>query len=162
MPTKKLIAGGCGCAALVSLIVVAAIGIFIWDTTQEISGVSIAVKSLSDVSVGQTFTLAVTVTNQRSRSVMSLTDIDLADDYLKGFTVLTTQPAPKSSESQSLLGSRSFTFDVEVPPGQSRNFVFSLRAEKPGLFRGDVDVWEGHRFVTNMAQTMVKSKRRSN
>jgi hypothetical protein len=53
---------------------------------------------------------------------------------------------------------RSFTFDVSLPPGESRTFTFRLRAEKPVLNRGDVDVCEGLRFITGMAQTSVREK----
>jgi len=54
--------------------------------------------------------------------------------------------------------SRSFTFDVPVSAGTSRSFIFTLRAEKPGIYRGDVDVCEGTQIITEMAQTVVKEK----
>ena len=34
----------------------------------------------------------------------------------------------------------------------------TLRAEKVGIYRGDVDVCEGTQFITAMAQTVVKEK----
>jgi hypothetical protein len=124
-----------------------------------VKGAGVSIDGSTDVSVGETFELSVTVTNERPRKVLALSDIDIAEDYLAGFTVSTIEPSPRSSMHVPIDNSRSFKFDVRIPAGESRTFTFKLRAEKPGLYRGDVDVCEGARFTTVMAQTSVKEKK---
>jgi len=158
MSAKKVIAWGCGLVAAIGLLGVGAVVLFIVYASQDVKGVGVAIDGTTDVRVGETFELTVTVTNERPRKALALSDIDISEDYLAGFTVSTVDPTPKSSMHVPIDESLSFTFDVRIPPGQSRSFVFELRAEQPGLYRGDVDVCEGVRFITGMAQTSVKEQ----
>ena len=158
MPSKKAIAWGCGIAALVCLAGITAVVLSFVYVVQDVKGVGVSVNGPTDVAVGQTFELSVIVTNERPRKVLALSDVDIAEDYLAGFTVSTIDPKPKSNKHVPIDNSRSFTFDVQIPPRASRMFTFTLRAEKPGLYRGDVDVCERARFITGMAQTSVKEK----
>jgi hypothetical protein len=158
MSSKKILAWGCGISALLGLAGVAAVVLFIAYVSQGVQGVAVSVDGPMDVVVGQTFELEVTVTNERPGQVLALSDIDIAEDYLAGFTIGTIDPKPKSAMHVPLDNSRSFTFGVDIPAGASRSFTFQLQAEKAGLYRGDVDVCEGFRFITEMAQTSVKHK----
>ncbi len=158
MASNKAIAWGCGIAALVGLAGVAAVVLCFAYIVQDVKDVGVSVDGPTDVVVGQTFELNVTVTNERPRKVLALSDVDIAEGYLAGFTVSMINPKPKSNKHVPIDNSRSFTFGVQIPPRASRSFTFTLRAEKPGLYRGDVDVWEGARFITGMAQTSVKEK----
>ncbi len=149
---------GCGIAAAVGIAVIAVVVIAIAYLAQDAKGVGVSVDSPADVLVGQTFDLSVTVTNERPRKKLALSDIDLAEGYLAGFTITGTQPAAKTSQHVPVADTRSFTFGVNLAPKAVRTFTFTLRAEKAGIFRGDVDVWEGAHFVTSMAQTVVKER----
>lgn len=156
MSTKKAIALGCGAAALVAVIVVGIIiGWFIY-VTQDVKGVSVSIDSPLDVKVGEPFDLTVHVENVRDKRVLTVSDIDISDDYLEGFVVISTEPVSRSSMHVPIDNSMSYTFDSSVPAGATRSFVFTLRAEQAGIFRGDVDVCEGQRFITVTAQTVVK------
>ncbi len=156
MPSKKAIALGCGIAGAVCLIGVVAVVLFVAYVAQDVQGAGISVNGPADVVVGQTFDLTVTVTNERPRKALALSDIDIAEEYLEGFTVSKINPKPKSTQHVPIDDSRSFSFGVSIPAGESRDFIFTLRAEKSGLYRGDVDMCEGARFTTGMAQTNVK------
>jgi hypothetical protein len=158
MTTKKAVLLGCGIATLVLVAVVAAVVLGFVYLTQDVKGMGVAVDSPTDVVVGQSFDLTVTVTNERPRKALLLSDVDIAEVYLEGFTVGVISPNPKSNKHVPVDNSRSFTFDVKIPPKQAKTFTFTLRAEKAGIFRGDVDVCEGARFTTGMAQTSVKEK----
>jgi hypothetical protein len=158
MISNKAIALGCGVAALVGVIAIGAVILFVAHSIEDVQGVSVSIDGPTDVVVGQTFDLSVTVTNERPQKVLALSDIDLAEDYLQGFTVSSINPRPKSNQHVPIDNSRSFTFGVRIPPRETRTFTFTLRAEKAGLFRGDVDICEGTRFITGMAQTSVKEK----
>lgn len=158
MTSKKAIALGCGIAAGVVLAGIAALVLFIVYASQDVKGVAMAVNGPQDVTVGETFKLEIVVTNERPRKVLALSDIDIGEAYLEGFTVSSTDPQPQSSMHVPFDNSRSFTFGVQIPAGTAKTFTFTLRAEKAGVFRGDVDVCEGTRFITGMAQTAVKAK----
>ena len=131
---------------------------FVAHVAKDVEGVAVTVHSPSDVQVGQTFDLEINVTNERPRKVLQLSDIDIAEQYLTGFTVVTVKPPQKSSMHVPVVDSQSFTFDTTIAAGTSQTFTFTLRAEKEGIFRGDVDISEGMRTLTSMAQTVVKAK----
>ena len=155
--TKKAILAGCGCVGLAALGLCIALGVWFSLVVQDPEGLRVFVDSPTDVSVGQTFDLAVEVTNERPTKMLEVSDIDLSYDYLNGFVVVRAEPSPRSREDNVPFdNSRTFTFDQSIPPGETRSFVFTLRAETPGIYRGDVDVCEGLGFTTAMAQTVVK------
>lgn len=158
MNTKKALIIGCGAFTFLTLVIVAVVVLFVIHVSKDVEGVAVTVNSPADVVVGQTFDLEVMVKNERSGKVLQLSDVDIAEVYLAGFTVLAMNPTPKSNRHVPIDNSRSFTFDVPVSAGASRSFIFTLRAEKLGIYRGDVDVCEGTRFITGMAQTVVKKK----
>lgn len=155
---KKAIALGCGIAALAAVVVVAAIVIFFVYVSKDVEGVAVAVNGPTPVAVGEVCELEVVVTNERPRLPLKLSDIDIAENYLDGFTVCSVDPVPRSNKHVPIDNSRSFTFNVRVPARTAKTFKFKLRAEKAGIFRGDVDVCEGARFITGTAETVVKAK----
>ena len=158
MANKKAILWGCSAALFVALVGVIVVVLFVVHVSKNVEGVAVSVNTPSDVTVGQTFQLEVVIKNVRPRKALKLSDVDISDKYLSGFSVVSAVPPHKSSMHVPMDNSQSFTFDISLPAGASTNIVFNLRAEKAGLFRGDVDVCEGTRFITDMAQTVVKEK----
>jgi hypothetical protein len=158
MKAKKALLIGCGALLFLTIAAIIVIALFVTNVSKDVEQVAITVNGPSDVVVGQIFDLEVIVKNQRSKKVLRLSDIDIAEVYLAGFTVSSTKPAAKSNMHVPISNSRSFTFDVPVAAGATESFLFTLRAEKPGIYRGDVDVCEGMRSITTMAQTVVKEK----
>jgi hypothetical protein len=90
--------------------------------------------------------------------ILKVSDVDIADEYMDGFIVSSVEPKHKSSTHLPVDDSQSFTFDASIPPGDSLVFAFTLLAIKAGVFRGDVDICEGSRFITHYAQISVKAK----
>lgn len=155
MTTGKAIGLGCGITALIGILVVVACVLFVRHMSTDLEGVSVTVSDVQDVRAGDTFELKVTVTNERKSKALGLSDIDIADEYLEGFVVVSVSPKEKSTMHVPIDDSQSYTFDVKIPAGESRTFVFKLRAVKEGVFRGDVDVCEGMQFITALTQTVV-------
>jgi hypothetical protein len=156
MTTKKVLILGCAGLGIAGLLGAGAVGFFFYHVSQDVEGLSVSVNGPEEVSQGQAFDLVVVVKNERPKKALRLSDIDLAEEYLSGFTVSSVEPAYKASAHVPLDNKQSFTFDVSIPPGASRSFTFKLKARKAGLFRGDVDVCEGLQFKTEMLQTHVK------
>jgi hypothetical protein len=158
MSTGKALLIGCGGFLLLTLVGLAAFVGFIWYAAQDAQGVAVSIESPLDVRVGEAFDLIVKIKNERKDAAFKLTDIDFATDYIESFTVLSTDPPAKSTQRVPLIDQMSFTFGADVSAGTEKRFIFSLRAEKPGIHRGDVDVYEGLRFVTVLAQTIVSER----
>ena len=158
MTNKQALALGCGAVLLLVVAFLIAGVLFILHASKDVDGMAFGVQGPADVVVGQNFQVDVVVTNQRPAKPLLVSDVDLGEVYLEGFSIVSTTPPYKTSTHVPVDNSRSFNFDVTIPPGAHSNFTFTLRAEKPGLFRGDVDVCEGTRFTTGMAQTVVKEK----
>jgi len=119
-------------------------------------GVQVEVDGPSFVTMDEEFELTVTVENQREDEPFELSSIDLADVYLDGFMLLNTIPRARSSEHIPIDNTRSFAFNRSLPPGQSAQFTFRLKPVKAGIYRGDIDVVEGMRFTSVLAQTAVQ------
>jgi hypothetical protein len=122
----------------------------------EPSGIAVTVDAPIEVPQGKTFDLVVTVQNDRKGKSFKIGDLDIYGDYLRGFVVLSKDPEPESEMGLPLDDGMSHTYNVWLTAGETREFTFSLRAEEPGIYRGDVDVYEGMRCITKTAQTVVK------
>jgi hypothetical protein len=155
MNAGKAIALGCVGVGLLGFVGLVAVFGFLYHVSQDPEGIAISVDAPLDVAVGDTFSLVVTVTNEREGENVTLSDIDIADEYLAGFVVLTVDPAEESSMHIPLDNSMSYTFNTEVPAGGSKAFTFNLRAQEAGVFRGQIDATEGMRFTSTVAQTVV-------
>jgi len=158
MNTKKAIFIGCGAVTLLGLLAIAGFVMFIAHVAKDVEGVAVTINSPTDVTVGETFKLEISVKNERQGEVLQLSEIDIADEYINAFTVISMDPNPKTQIHVPIDNSRSYTFDRKIPAGKTQVFTWELRAEKAGIYRGDVDVCEGMRFVTSLAQTVVKEK----
>jgi hypothetical protein len=147
---------GCGAILVIAVILGLAGGGFVYYVGQDPAGLQVYVETPDQVAKDDLFDLKVMVVNERKGQSLKVTSIDLAESYLAGFTVRSTEPVAKSSQRVPLEGGQSFGFDKVVSAGTTNIFIFHLRAAKTGLHRGDVDVCEGMRFLTAMAQTEVK------
>jgi hypothetical protein len=156
MSAKKWLLIGCGGAVALLLAAIAAVVAFFWYVGQDPKGVAISAEAPSTVRLKEEFTLTITVRNERARKDLPLSDVDIAEDYLDGFLVVSTDPKPKSNMHVPLDNKRSYTFDCRIPHGDSARFTFRLRPVKTGLYRGDIDVCEGMRFLTTQVQTLVE------
>jgi hypothetical protein len=158
MNRKKAILMGCGGLVAFFLVGTAVVTAFLIHVSKGVEGVGASVESPLDVVVGETFTLTIKVENQRGNDSFMLNDIDINDTYLSGFSVISVDPVPEEDQHVPIDNSQSYSFNVGIPSGESREFKFELRAEREGIFRGDVDICEGMRFKTITAQTVVNAK----
>ncbi|KAF0093047.1 MAG: hypothetical protein E1N59_3237 [Puniceicoccaceae bacterium 5H] len=154
MSVAKVFAWGCGILVLLGVLLVGGGIAFVAYVSSSVEGVTVAIDVPDKVAIGETFDLSVSVTNERDK-VFALSDIDVAETYLGGFTVSEVAPPPEESMHVPLVEAQSFTFDTDLQPGQTRTFVFTLKAQQAGMWRGDLDVYEGLRSITNLVQTVV-------
>jgi hypothetical protein len=156
MTTKKIIALGCGIVALIGVLVVALISLLVAHVAQDPKGMRIAIDAPATVARGQEFQLVVQVINERSKETLAVESIDIAEEYLKGFTVVSCEPAFTASTKIPIDESRSYEFKAHVPPGGTNQFSFKLQARKTGRYTGEIDVCEGMRFLTMVVETQVE------
>lgn len=155
MSTKNALFIGCGAVAFAGVLIFCSGVAWIIYASQDVQGTSVSITSPLDVKVGETFTMIVNVTNERDTNALRVSDVDISDAYLAGFVILSTDPVPDTTMHIPIDNSLSHTFDTSIAAGDTRTFAFTLRAEQAGIFRGDVDVCEGSRFITRTAQTVV-------
>ncbi len=158
MNTKHAVMLGCGLLLLVAVAAIAGVAGFLYYFAEGVKNVSVDVNVPEEVVVGDVFDLEVTVSNDRAKQGLEVSDVDISEEYLAGFTIVSVMPKSKSNMHVPLANSRSYTFDLPVKHGETKTFSFKLRAEKPGIYCGDVDVCEGLRPVTAQAETVVKAK----
>lgn len=105
------------------------------------------------VSPKKNVTLAVTIENARAAEPFKVESIDIASSFLKGFEVTSIDPKP--SDVDESFGSVTLNYGLSVAPGGKLVVSLELRSKSPGVFVGDVDIWEGDRFLTRAAQCRV-------
>lgn len=155
MAIKRAYLIGCGVALGLVVLVAAAIVGWLMYVAVDPEGVAVATEAPAEVRVGEEFTMAVIIMNEREKKPFHLTDIDIAEEYLEGFIILGSEPRAKSNQHVPFDNTRSFSFNRKLPPRESMRFEFRLRPRVAGFYSGDVDVCEGQRFLSAGLQTQV-------
>ncbi|EIP98324.1 hypothetical protein OpiT1DRAFT_02780 [Opitutaceae bacterium TAV1] len=89
------------------------------------------------VAHGETFRLAIRTANPHT-SRTTLESIDIYDSLLSGFEIVEVSPAAEAP--QKTLDFHSFYFNRPLPPSDSLDVVFTLKAKRKGFHGGDIDV----------------------
>lgn len=105
-------------------------------TTVERAAISVAAPAA--VKVGETFTVVVTV-RDLSGTARMIGDVDIEETYLEGAAITGVDPAPSGGGSYA--GYAVHTMNLAVAPNGVGVVTFTLRAERPGVLSGDVDVY---------------------
>ena len=103
--------------------------------------------------VSETVVLKITIENGRSDDPFDLESIDLSGNFGKGFDIKAVRPKP--TDMDSMLNTLSLEYSSPISPGHRAVFELELIAKKPGIYIGEVDIWEGEEFLTRMAQCKV-------
>jgi hypothetical protein len=106
------------------------------------------------VKQGDTFDLLVTIENGRTEDAFRLSEIFLGESFIAGFKILDLSPPPRNKDKS--LGDWALEYPTDIPAGETREFQIRLRAKASGVFIGDIDIYEGERFLTRAAQTRVR------
>ena len=104
-------------------------------------------------SVGETVILKITVENGRDQDVFELESIDLGGSFGKGFEIISIKPKPTATDT--MFGELTLEYPLNVEPGEHLSFEIALLATKSGVFIGEVDIWEGDKVLTRVAQCKV-------
>ncbi len=144
---------GCLAGAVGTGVLVFAVLVLV-SLDQDIDHLEIVVNSPESLEVGQTFDLEVVVHNNGSETV-EIGSIDLYDDLLDAFAVVETDRPDDDILDQGILGSTSFEFSGTVPAGGSLSLTVKLKALRPGIHSGLIEVWSGLASKTTRATLQV-------
>ena len=146
-----------GCGAIIVLAGMAVAGLValgIWATPDD---VEIAVEAPTFVAVGEQFQIVARMTNTAAEP-QSLYSLDIADRYLEGVAIEAARPRFTDSYHVPIDNTWSYTFDLEVGPGEEVVVVLDATAVRPGDFQGDVDfcINNGLSFVSHPLRIVVQ------
>lgn len=158
MPTLAKVLGftAVGCLVVAGILVVALVLSF--DSCfAEPEGVTVTAEAPLNVSRGARFTLVATVENH-SAQPRKLIDIDVADEYLKGVAIETTEPPFQSAEHVPIDNTVSHSFDLTIPANGKVEVRFTALAAQPGDFAGDLDfcIDSETRCISRNVRTIVE------
>lgn len=156
MSTKKILLIGCAGVAAIGLVLFVVFVLFVAYVAKDPEGMIIAVNAPATVARGKEFELVISVVNERKDQPLKVGDIDISEEYLKGFSVISAEPQYVSSTKNGILDNRTFTFNHSVPPGSTNTISFKLLGRKTGRYSGDIDVSEGMRMLTMIVETQVE------
>ncbi len=156
MSTKKILLIGCAGATVAGLLLLALFILFVVHVAKDPEGMKLVVNAPATVARGKEFELVINVVNDRKGQPLKVSDIDIGEEYLKGFSIVGSEPAFVSSSKNGILENRTFTFNHSIPPGATNAFVFKLLGRKAGKYSAEVQVSEGMRMLTMVVETQVE------
>jgi hypothetical protein len=129
------VAVGCG-LLVVGGAVVAVLGLS-W-IVREPTGVEVLVETPLQVALDQRFQMVTVIKNTGPKS-LTVVDVDVANSYLEGVVVQSSQPPFRDAMHVPIDETISHSFDQTVEPGSELRVTFEMVAVHPGDFAGDVD-----------------------
>ena len=107
---------------------------------------------------GDEVDLLITVKNAREEEEFEMESLDIGDGFLEGFKLEDIEPSPDDRDHSE--GSLTLVYDRVFDPGETAKFRVRLKAKKPGVYIGEVDVWDADdsdelQCVSRHAQTEI-------
>lgn len=108
--------------------------------------------------MGSSIEMVVTAHNPHDEAV-KLDCIDISNEILEGFQVVSVSPPANDSYEVPFFGMRTWEFGASVEPRESIAVTFELRPVAPGRFRGEIDVCNPNQdSKTLFADVVVKEE----
>ena len=115
----------------------AGIGTFLYRMwTAAPPAFEVTVEHPPSVTVGETLVLKINTKNT-SEKELRLGSIDVYNDLLDGFHLISESPKPVAKENHQDFA--SFYFEQAIQPEETFSFLLKLEAKTPGFWAGDVD-----------------------
>jgi hypothetical protein len=126
-----------GCGIVTALLVVALVAGVAWVLSRgDVKDIAVVVEGPVAVVAGDEFTLTARIRNGAARP-QKLVSLHIADSYLDGIVVRSSEPAFASSEHFALDSSVGHTFDQPIPANGELAVRLHVLALRPGDFAGD-------------------------
>ena len=159
MTGKGKIALGCGigCVVVGGIVTAVAAVLFVGRVAEGPQDVEITVNAPLKVARDEEFTIEVQVRNTSSKQRL-LDSLDLADEYLAGVAIRSSEPPYRDSMHVPIDNSYSYEYRTPIPPGGTVAVRFRAQGLKAGDHTGDVDVcvdWGGS-CISRPLRTLVE------
>lgn len=125
------------------------------DAFAKPQNISIGADQPQSVAVGEQFKTTIKVTNTADEE-QELNSIDIYYSYLDNFEVVSVEPSARQQSFRDL-NFESFFFYLPIPPGDTVDVTFTLKARQPGTHFGEADVCINTEtsFLTERLETEV-------
>ncbi|MBP1620864.1 MAG: hypothetical protein H6Q02_1631 [Acidobacteria bacterium] len=141
---KKLLVG---CGLVTALVMAALVAGVVWlASSSTVDGVVVGVEGPVAVTEGEEYTLVLTIRNESGRE-QRLVDLDIADSYLDGVVLQSSEPPFSSSQHVPVDRSVSHSYDRSIPAGGTLSIRLQALALRPGDFAGDFDLCINHSYA---------------
>ena len=116
---------------------------------------AVTIDAPTEAAVGETITLKARVSNPTDER-LQLGSIDVYDSLLDGFVVQRVEP--EAAQRDHTLDFSTFYYSRTLAPGETLTVAFELKAARPGLWTGDVDICTpAENFVTSTVTIRVRA-----
>ncbi len=103
--------------------------------------------------LNSTIQMKIEIENLRSDREFKIESIDIGKNLGNGFQFKSVNPKPASIDAT--FGELSFEYQISVSAGQRKEILIELVAIQEGVYKGEVDIWEGNDFLTRVAQCRI-------
>ena len=119
--------------------------------------VEISVEAPMSVQSGERFEIRAVVTNTGNSS-QKLVALDVADEYLEGIAIESSEPPFKEAYHVPIDNTVSYVFKLPIDPGGQREVVFQAYAAHAGDHMGEIDfcINTDFTFVSHPLRTIVE------
>ena len=105
------------------------------------------------VKKGDSLTLTITVENARKAGDFDLESVDIDGSFLRGFRIESVRPP--SDETDDSFDTLTLEYSKAIGPGESLEFVIEMTAVEPGIYIGEVSIWDEEDFLSRYVQCKV-------
>ncbi len=104
----------------------------------SVENIEVAVDSPTTIKQGERFAIRVSVRNTGA-SEQTLVDLDIADEFLKGVVIESSNPPFSRSMHVPLDNTISYHYGLPIPPGKEISITLSAYAAHQGDYSGEFD-----------------------
>ncbi len=119
--------------------------------------VEVSVDAPTAVAQGERFEIRARVLNTATKT-QTLVDLDIADKYLDGIVIESTEPRFSEAIHIPIRNVMSYSFDLPIEPGEELVVVLRAYAARPGDYAGTFDfcINSETSFISYPARTIVE------
>jgi len=124
---------------------------------EDPKNIVVDVQVPSFVNEKEEFNIVVTVENT-AENPQELASLDIADSYLKGISIICSEPPHTDDWHDSISNTRCYEYYIDIPAGGKQTVNLTAIPLKKGDYSGDMDIWfnSESNFLSRGLRTIVE------
>lgn len=106
-----------------------------------------------ETKIRSTAKLKIIIKNYRTAKAFHMKSLDIGRTISEGFRIKKIRP--NINDMNMDFDEFELDYAAQIQPNKQYEITIELEAIKAGLYKGDIDIWEGNNFLTRVIQCKV-------